>query len=305
MLRVIAQPALRSPVLLCAFSGWADAASAASGALRYLLMKRKGQRIAEFDTDAVYVYTTTRPLNLFDDFGRRRLQWPELTWTALEVPEAERDLVVLLGPEPDLRWREFVQAVGDFSAQLGVSRLLTFGAFLAQVHYAGPPSLQGISNDPHLQAQMRQLGIGQSSYQGPTSCVTALLRDAFERGIPSASLWVAAPSYLSNTSNPKLAAALLRGAERLLGQELWVQELEVAGRDMERRIEEALRERPDLATFLRQLSGKSQPSESPAQPSQEEQEPELPSAEEVLRDLEDHLRRLKGDSDQDVGNGSP
>ena len=298
MLRVLSQPALRSPALLCGFSGWADAASAASAALRYLLLKRHGERIAEFDPDAIYSYTTTRPITFLDDLGRRQLQWPALFWTALEAPEAPRDLVILVGPEPDLRWRECIQSIGEFAARLGVSRIVTFGAFLAQVHYAGTPAMLGISSDPLMQARMRDLGIEQSNYQGPTGFVTAVLRDAADRGIPSASLWVAAPSYLSSTSNPKLAAALLRAAEHLLGQELWCQELEAAGRDMERRIEEALRQRPDLATFLRQLSGERQSPSPPAQ-SSEDQEAELPSAEEVLRDLEEHLRRLRGGPGRD------
>ncbi len=300
MLTIHAVPELRSPVLLCGFTGWADAASAASSALRYLLLKRKHQRIAEFDPDAIFVYTTTRPLNLFDGQGRRRLQWPALTWEAMQAPESPRDLVVLLGPEPDLRWHECIRLIGDFAQQIGVSQLLTFGAFMGQVHYTGTPTLQGASNDPLLQTRMQALGIRQSSYQGPTSFSTALLRDASDRGMLSASLWAAAPNYLPNSSNPKLAAALLRAAEQILGQGLWVDELEAAGRDMERRIKEALRERPDLATFLRQLSGGAKPSEEPSAAAVEEQEQELPSAEEVLRDLEEHLRRLKGNkSDED------
>ncbi len=295
MLRVLAQPELKSPVLLCAFGGWADAASAASGALRYLMLKREGQRIAEFDPDALYVYTTTRPVTMQENGGIRRLQWPELAWTALEVPEADHDLVILVGPEPDLRWRECVQAIGSFAARLGVTQLLTFGGFLAQVHYAGPPAMLGISSDPQFRAKMHRMGIEESNYQGPTGFVTAVLREAADRGIPAASIWIAAPSYLSNTSNPKLAAALLQTAEQLLEQDLWLAELNAAGRDMERRIEDALRARPDLASFLKRLRGEEEDEVETSAPEGDEAQSELPSAEEVLKDLEDHLRRLKGD----------
>ncbi len=296
MLRILSEPELKSPALLCAFAGWADAASAASGALRYLLLKREGRRIAEFDPDALYVYTMTRPITMQERGGIRRLEWPELAWTALEVPEGAHDLVILVGPEPDLRWQECVQAIGAFASRLGVSQLVTFGGFLAQVHYAGPPAMMGISADPKFRARMHHLGIEESNYQGPTGFVTAVLRDAANRGIPAASLWIAAPSYLSNTSNPKLAAALLKAAEHLLEQDLWLTELEAAGMDMERRIEDALRARPDLASFLRKLSG--EPETYPEAVTEgDEPEAELPSAEEVLRDLEDHLRRLKGDGD--------
>ncbi len=297
MLKVYSEPVLRNPALLCAFGGWADASSAATGAMRYLLLKREGRRIAEFNPDALYSYTTTRPLTLINPERGRTLQWPELPWVVLEVQDAPRDLVILVGPEPDLRWRECVQAIGAFASRLGVTRVLTFGAFLAQVHYAGPPPLVGSSMDPHLQARLRQLGLSESNYQGPTGFGTAVLREAADRGIAGASLWAAAPSYLPNTSNPKLAAALLRVAEQLLGQSLWREELEVAGHDMERRIEEALRQRPDLLGFLQRLSGEEPASVAPQETEgpEPEQEAELPTAEEVLKDLEDHLRRLKGD----------
>ncbi len=299
MLRRISESNLRSPILLCAFSGWADAASAASGALRYLLMKRESRRIAEFDPDSIYNYTTTRPYTGSDGAGGRRLEWPDLAWWAMEVPEAEHDFVILLGPEPDLRWRECIRVTGELAIQLGVSRVITFGGFLAQVHFAAPPTLTGTSHDPQMRLALRGMGIYESNYQGPTGFVTALLRGLADMGIPGASIWIAAPNYLANTSNPKLSAALLRAAEQLLGMNLWLQELDVAGRDMERRIEDALRARPDLASFLRRLSGEPESNEKPEGSPEEEVEPEaeLPSAEEVLHDLEEHLRRLKNEGD--------
>ena len=302
-------PNLKNPVLMCGFSGWADAASAASGALRYLQIKRPGRRIAGFDADSIYNYTTTRPLTLFDGQGQRRIEWPSLEMTAIEVPEASHDLLVLVGPEPDLRWRDWVRTLFDYAAQLQVSAVLTFGAFLAQVHFSGPAMLTGISFDPRMRSQLRHLGIEDSSYQGPTGITTVILREAADRGIPAASIWAAAPSYLSSTSNPKLAAALLSVAERLIEQDLWKGELETAGREMERRVKDALRSRPDLVNFLKQLRG--EPSEEDAtteEPSVESEETppvdnseELPSPEEVLKDLEEHLRRLKGNSDQGYG----
>lgn len=315
MLKVHREPSLRSPVLLCAFSGWADAATAASGAMRYLLLKRDSRRFAEFDPDAIYSYTTTRPLTSLDSRGQRQLHWPELPWMALEVPEGDRDLVVLVGPEPDLRWRECVEAIIALASRLQVSQILAFGAFLAQVHYSGPPALMGVTSDLRTRTRMRALGISETNYQGPTSFITALTRSAADRSIPASSLWVAAPNYLSNAANPRLSAGLLEAAEYLLGQELWLDELKAAGRDMERRITEALRARPDLANFLQRLSGESEQdveqidlsaAAGEAPPSPEETEPELPSAEEIIRHLEDHLRRIKDQGgDEDAGPETP
>jgi hypothetical protein len=318
MLNVYSTPDLRSPILLCGFSGWADAASAASGALRYLLLKRAGRHVAGFDPDAIYNYTTTRPLNLFDSGGQRRIEWPSLEMVAIEVPEATSDLLVMVGPEPDLKWREWVQALTDYAARLQVSAVVTFGAYLAQVHFTGAPVMTATSRDGRMLSELRRLGIEDSSYQGPTGINSTIIRAAFDRGIPAASIWVAAPNYLASTSNPKLAAALLGVAEKLIGQDLWRDELETAGRDMEQRVRDALRSRPDLADFLNRLRGElEQPSGEPGQTQEEihfeeplseaqeiqdsEDSEELPSSGEILKALEEHLRRLKDDPGQGHG----
>jgi len=178
---------------------------------------------------------------------------------------------------------------------------------LAQVHFAGPPAMMGISNDPRLKARMELLGLEDTNYQGPTSFTTTLLREAADRGIPSASLWVAAPSYLSSTSNPKLSASLLGAAEELLGQELWKGELETAGRQMERRIQDALSTRPDLVDLLKRLQGEGDDEEDDDQPLlvvEDQPDPvdeqgDLPTPEEVLRDVEEHLRKMKGKREPD------
>src|SRR5712691_3113988 len=124
MLTVHNLPDLRQPAVLCAVSGWSDAGSAASGALTYLLNKWSTRRFADFDADAIYNYTVTRPATVRSS-GRRRMHWPELAWFALPVPHAQRDLVLLLGPEPDLRWRELRRATLELMERLQASMLIT------------------------------------------------------------------------------------------------------------------------------------------------------------------------------------
>jgi proteasome assembly chaperone (PAC2) family protein len=267
--------------------------------------------LASFDPDAIYNYTSTRPINRFDPRGQRRIEWPALELTAIEVPEAPHDLLVLVGPEPDLRWREWTHALMDFATQLQTSMVVSFGAFLAQVNFSGPPALMGVSLDPQTRARLRRLNLEDSNYQGPTGISSAIMHEAAQRGIHGASLWAAAPSYLSSTSNPKLAAALLGAAEQLIEQGLWKEELEIAGRDMERRVQDALKSRPDLVEFLKRLRGESPEETSvddvddvevePEQPQPADEPEELPSSQEILRDLEEHLRRLKGDSEPGYG----
>ena len=298
MLTVHHLPDLRQPAVLCAVSGWSDAGSAASGALGYLLGKWSNRRFAEFDPDAIYNYTVTRPATIRPGGGRRRLHWPELAWYALPVPHAQRDLVLLLGPEPDLRWRELRRAALELIGRLQASMLLTLGAFYAQVPHTGPVRLFGRSADASLRAELSELRISDTDYQGPTGLVTALADAAEQRGLPAAGLWAAAPMYLQGTTNPKLSAGLLLSAERLVGADLGVAELQAAGRDLEQRINQALRDRPDFEKLVKGLAGQIEPEPAAERPEPPPPTGELPTPEEVLHDLESYLKGLRGEEDE-------
>ena len=306
MLTVHHLPDLRQPAVVCAVSGWSDAGSGASGALNYLLGKWSTRRFAEFDPDAVYNYTVTRPATVRPGGGRRRLHWPELAWYAVPLPHAQRDLVLLLGPEPDLRWRELRRAAIELMSRVEASMLLTLGAFYAQVPHTGRVPLFGRSDDPRLMAKLEGLGVEDTDYQGPTGLVSALSDAAEARGLAAAGLWAAAPMYLQGTTNPKLSAALLTAAEQLLEVTLGVAELEAAGRDLERRIDEAIRGRPDFKKLVQGLGGRleldpeseGEPRAAPPDPDRPPPTGELPSPEEVLRDLETYLKDLRGESDE-------
>ena len=296
MLSVLELPDLRQPAVLCAVSGWSDAGSAASGALGYLLNKWENRRFAEFDPDAVYNYTVTRPATVRQR-GKRRLHWPDLAWYALPMAQGQRDLVVLLGPEPDLRWRELRTAATDLIQQLGASMVITLGAFYAQVPHTGPVRMFGRAYDETLSAAIAQFNLADTDYQGPTGLVTALADAATGRGVPALGLWAAAPMYLQGTTNPKLSAALLRVAEASVGVDLGLSELDAAGRDLELRINEALRGRPDFEKLVANLGGQLEQESAPPAAEPEPEEPpidELPTSEEVLRQLEEYLRDIRG-----------
>lgn len=304
MLTVHHLPDLRQPAVLCAVSGWSDASSAASGALGYLLGKWSARRFAEFDPDAIYNYTVTRPATVRPSPGRRRLHWPDLAWYAMPAPHAQRDLVLLLGPEPDLRWRELRRAAVELMDRLQASVLITLGAFHAQVPHTGPVRLFGRSRDPVLSAKLAEMHIADTDYQGPTGLITALGDAAEARGLPTVGLWAAAPMYLQGTTNPKLSAGLLLAVERLIGVNLGIAELEAAGRDLEQRIDAALRNRPDFRRLVQGLGGQleREPSPEPSDTTADEEAPgELPSPEEVLRELEAYLKDLRGEGDEPPG----
>jgi proteasome assembly chaperone (PAC2) family protein len=296
MLQVHRQVELREPVLLCAFTGWSDAASGASGALSYLLTKWSGDELARFDAESIYNYTVTRPVVRMGRSGPRELKWPSLAFTGVPLPDAEHDLLVLLGPEPDLRWQAATREAAALAGQLGVQRVIALGSFYAPVAHSATVPLVGASADPAMRDALTELGLNQTRYQGPTGFMTALLDAARQRGMRGAGVWGVAPSYLPGMTNPKVSAALIRTVERLLHVDLRRADLEVTARDLEQRIEEALRERPDLREFVDKLRSGEAAAEFAA-PSEEPEE--LPSAEAVLQDLEQYLQQLQG-SDEDA-----
>ncbi len=301
MLEVHRQVELRQPVLLCAFSGWSDAASGATGALSYLLMKWAGHKLASFDPETIYSYTITRPVVRYTDNGLRQLDWPALTWTALPLPNAAQDLVLLLGPEPDLRWQACARAAAEFARQLGVEQLIGLGCFYAPVAHMAPVPLIGSASEAPTRAKLRGLGLGQTSYEGPTGFLSALVDAANRQGMATAGIWGAAPSYLPGIANPKVSAALLATVERLLQVDLGRAELEVSGRDMVQRVDEALRERPDLQEFVAKLQAGEDADEPPPLDEPDELPPtseELPSAETLLHDLEQYLQGLQRPEDE-------
>jgi len=302
MLEVHRQVELREPVLLCAFTGWSDAASGASGALSYLLMKWAGQAVASFDAEAIYSYTVTRPVVRYSRRRKaREVRWPALTVTAVPLAHAEHDLVVLLGPEPDLRWQAVARATVELARQLDVRRIVALGSFYAPVAHTAAVPLVGMAYDPELGDTLRELKLGETNYQGPTGFLTALLDTARRNGLPGAGVWGVAPSYLPGVTNAKVSAALLQTVERLLRVDLGRAELEVTARDLEQRIEQALLERPDLREFVDKLRAReAEEAGILPEPDLPAEDPgELPSADAVLQDLEQYLRQLQqGDEDR-------
>ncbi len=300
MLRIHQEMSLRSPLLLAAFGGWPDASLAATGALKYLRAKYEVTRLAELDPEAVFCYSITRPITSMLDRGRRAFRYPELVIYGLPLPFAERDLVLITGPEPDLMWRECCRTIAEYAGQIGVRNVVTFGAFYAQVPHNLRPPIFGRAVDPGDRERLSALGIQDTSYEGPTGFPTALADATQQLGIPSTGLWAAGPIYLQGGTNPKVALRLLRVAERMHRVELGLGELRGASQDLDRRIDEALRARPELERFVQRMAGLGEPDSEPGETLDAADEAELPTPEEFLQSLEEYLRESRPrESDED------
>lgn len=244
------RPRLRRPVLLAAFEGWNDAADAASSAAGYLKNRWGARPFASIDPEEFFDFSATRPQVRLTDGITREVVWPTNELSAASLPESARDVIVLCGSEPQLRWRTFCAQVLGVANELGAELIVTLGALLADVAHTRPVRVTGTAADPAL---ANQLGLERSTYEGPTGIV-GVLHDAFRTAeVPSASLWAAVPHYVAATPSPKATLALVRQTSSLLSTPLVTADLEQRAVDYENQVSEVVATDDDVAAYVRRL----------------------------------------------------
>lgn len=205
---------LRRPVLVVAMSGWFDVAQTATKALIHVIDNNESEEIGSIDADPFYDFTQVRPEARLDDDGDRMIVWPANDITAVRFPNSVRDVVVMTGTEPHVRWRTYVRCLIATYTRLGCEAIVTVGAAADAVPHTRVPPVMGSTVDPVL---ARTLGLSRPSYQGITG-VAGVLQEQFEREeLPAISLRVGVPHYLGNAEHPQSSAALLRHLEHVLG----------------------------------------------------------------------------------------
>jgi predicted ATP-grasp superfamily ATP-dependent carboligase len=274
---------LRAPALICAFTGWNDAGDAASAGLQYLGASLQATRFARIDPEDFYDFQATRPKIRLVDGRTRSIEWPEVEVYAAHVPRAPRDLVLIQGAEPSMRWRSFCRLIVDLAEALGTQLVVTLGALLADVPHSRPVPITGFSSDEALTQRLG--GLQRSAYEGPTGIVGVLHSACQEAGLPSASLWASVPHYVAAAPNPKAALALVRKLESLVGVSVDAEELERSAADYERQVSLAVQSDPDVQAFVERL-------ERAAAEEEEEIGPQdLPSGDVIAREFQRFLRQ--------------
>jgi predicted ATP-grasp superfamily ATP-dependent carboligase len=241
---------LRAPALICAFTGWNDAGDAASAALSFIGSSLGATRFAQIDPEEFYDFQSARPKVTLVDGETREIVWPSVEVFVARVPRAPRDLILLGGPEPSMRWRGFTTLITDLAEALGVQLVVTLGALLADVPHSLPVPISGSTSDPSL---TERLGLQPTGYEGPTGIVGVLQASCTARGIPAASLWASVPHYVAAAPNPKAALALVRRVEGLVGVAVDASELESGAADYERQVGLAVQSDPDVQAFVERL----------------------------------------------------
>jgi proteasome assembly chaperone (PAC2) family protein len=277
------RPALRSPVLVCAYRGWSDGGQAASLAATFLRDSLGGQRFCELDPEEFYDFQETRPTVRLEDGMVRTIDWPENAATHSPLPGTDRDIVILLGIEPQLRWRTFSKTVLELVQAMNIELVVTLGGLAADTPHTRPVPVTG-SADGELGDR---LGLSRSSYEGPTGIVGVLHDSLRQAGIPSASLWAAVPHYISVSPNPKAALALLDRLGALLETHFDTMELGQAAVRFERQVSSAVSSDDDVSSYVRDLERRADAGEEPLR--------DLPTGDELAAELQQFLSDRSSD----------
>ena len=273
-LRIHSRPELEKPVLLAAFRGWNDGAQAASLAAGYLAKTWDAEQFAEIDPEDFFDFQATRPHVSLEDGLTRRIEWPETGFYHARPEGLDRDVVLLLGIEPNLRWRTFTELVVGLASELEVELMITLGALLADVPHTRPAPVTGSATDSEL---VERLGLSASRYEGPTGIVGVLHDACREAGIPSAS--------------PRGAVALCERLGSLIGVDIDVDELEEAAQSYEEQVSEAVASDEETASYVEELERRTDSIEESS---------DLPSGEALAAELTRFLRERDEEDGEDA-----
>lgn len=289
-MEILKIPALRSPVMLIAFSGWNDAADAAIGATSHILGawtdgihavdEQTGvvpELIAEVDPEDFYDFQVNRPMVNMDDSHLRSLTWPGTQVFGLQMPELDFDFVIVRGVEPSMKWKTFTQDLIDLAEDLDISMIVTLGSMLADAPHSRPITVTCSGAHPEI---ANRLGVEVSKYEGPTGILGVIADACLRRGLDAVSLWAAIPHYASNSPSPKATLALVNALEDLLEITLPQGELPTQSLEWESEVDELAREDSDVADYVKAL--------------EESKDSALlsdVSGDEIARELERFLRR--------------
>ena len=287
-LLISSRPQLERPILIAAFRGWNDGGQGASLATGYLAKLWEAKRFAEVDPETFFDFQATRPHVTLEEGLTRRIDWPATVFYHGRPAGLDRDAVLLLGIEPNLRWRAFTDLLVGFTQELGVELVVTLGALLADVPHTRPCPVTGSATDKQL---VERLGLSASRYEGPTGIIGVLHDACLRAGLPSASLWAAVPHYVSLTPSPKAALALCERLGDLLGAQIDTGELEEAAENYSEQVSEAVASDPDTAAYIEELE---QRADTLAE------EAELPSGDALAAELTQFLRDRERENGDDV-----
>ncbi len=274
--------------MVMAFSGWNDAGEAATGALEHLLAAWHNEPndvvpelIADIDSEEFYDFQVNRPHIFIDESHIRNISWPTTQIFGLALPTFERDLVIVKGAEPSMRWKSFTREILDLADDLEVSLIVTLGSLLADVPHTRPIGVSGSGAHPDIATR---LGVEVSRYEGPTGILGIIADGCMRRGIDAVSLWAAIPHYASSSPSPKATLSLVNALEDFLDISIPSADLPEAADEWEKDVTEMAKEDSDVAEYVKALEDSKDAAELPDV-----------SGDSIAKEFERYLRRRTKD----------
>jgi predicted ATP-grasp superfamily ATP-dependent carboligase len=284
-------PAGTGPVMIAAFTGWNDAAEAASGAVAHLVEEWQATPLGEIDPEDFYDFQVNRPTIALSEGAGRRITWPTTRFLQARLPTG-RDVVLVRGVEPNMRWRAFCAELIGVCRQMRVELVVTLAALLADSPHTRPVPVIGSTNDAALQ---RALRLETPRYEGPTGIVGVFQDACASAGIPAVSFWASVPYYVGQPPCPKATLALLRRVEDVLDITVPLRDLPEEARAWQDGVDALAAQDSEVAEYVRSLEEAKDTAELPEA-----------SGEAIAREFERYLRRRdEGPGDQAPGGGAP
>jgi proteasome assembly chaperone (PAC2) family protein len=304
----VKKPELRDPVVIAAFAGWNDAADAATTAVKFLIDCWKPTKFAEIEAEEFYVFTETRPMVSARKGKLRAITWPSNHFYSFAAPQFDRDIILFLGVEPQLKWKTFTSTFLEVCKRFNISEVLLLGAFLANIPHSMEVPVSGFSSNAERLERLLEIDVHSSRYEGPTGMV-GVLQDTFRRAnISVSSLWAAAPHYLAATPNIKVTAALLTYLNTFLSFQLDLSDIQSDAQRFEEQITMLVAKDPEASAYVRKLE--EQAGEISDEDADEDDDeirinPDLPvstgplpSADTLIRSVEELLRKERENNQQ-------
>jgi proteasome assembly chaperone (PAC2) family protein len=281
-------PLLREPIMIVAFSGWNDAAEAASGAVEHLLSGWREKNddvlpelIAEVESEDFYDFQVNRPVVSIDESEIRSITWPSTQVFGMAIPSMKRDLVIVTGVEPSMKWKSFTSELLDLADDLEVSLIVSLGSLLADTPHTRPITVTGTGAHPSI---AKRLGVSVSKYEGPTGILGIIQDGCMRRGIDAISLWAAVPHYASNAPSPKATLALINTLEEFLNIKIPLSDLPDRADAWEREVNDLAADDSDIADYVKALEESKDAAELPEV-----------SGDTIAKEFERYLRRQQED----------
>jgi hypothetical protein len=280
---------LHEPVLIVMMTGWIDAAGAAAAAIEAVAKECETAPVARFDDDTFIDYRARRPTMELRDGVNTNLKWHHLELLAGRSP-AGRDVLVLMGPEPDMNWRRFSEAVGDMAVELGVTHMIGFGAYPFAAPHTRTPRLSCSSPSTDVLANV---SFARSSVDVPAGMAAALEHTMHARKIPALGIWAQVPHYVSAMSYPASSAALLDGLKEATGIDITGASLRNEVQIQRQRIDQMVEDNVDHQLMVKQLESLHDAAvEDDADAASAAAEMRLKSGDEIAAEIQEFLRDI-------------